>query len=55
MATVKFRYSSWQNISFKGLIDSGVDREDWNEMTDQEQRDVEYEVMNRLVDLEVED
>jgi hypothetical protein len=56
MATVKFRYSSMKNISFHGVIDSGIDREDWNAMEDGEKTDTELDLLAKVVDLsEIED
>lgn len=49
--TVKFRYSAASNYSFRGEVDSGVFRSDWDEMTDAEQQQVYTEVIFGLVDL----
>jgi hypothetical protein len=50
--TVKFRYGSWNNITFHGVLDSGVEREDWEEMTMVEQNEVMSELLFGLVDMD---
>lgn len=32
MATVKLKYSSNTNITFHGVVDTGIERDDWNAM-----------------------
>ncbi len=51
--TVKLRYGAWSNITFHGVIDTEVEREDWEEMTMQEQNDVMSEALFRIVDVDV--
>lgn len=56
MANVMLKYSSWKNISFHGTLDTGISREEWDEMSGEEKEDVFNENLNRLVDIyEVED
>lgn len=56
MANVRLKYSSWKNVSFHGTLDTGIDREEWDEMGPQEKEEVFNENLNRLVDIyEVED
>jgi len=55
MATVKFGYASSSNISFKGILDSGYTREEWDEMSDREKIEAEQELLNELVDIWEED
>lgn len=55
-STVKLQYSSWENITFRGEIDTGIDREDWDQMTDSEKDEVYTDQLHQLVSLsEVED
>lgn len=51
MPTVKFRYSAPSNISFKGQIDSRVEEEDWEEMSNAEREQVESDLLHKLIDL----
>jgi len=51
MSTVKFKYSSMKNINFRGIIDSKIDREDWNAMSYNERDQIEHELLDQLVDL----
>lgn len=56
MATVKFRYSASSNISFHGEIDSEIEREDWDAMSEKERQEVFTETVFELVEIsEVED
>jgi hypothetical protein len=43
--TVKIRVTSFLNINFDHVIDTGIDRLDWSEMSDREQADVAAEVI----------
>jgi hypothetical protein len=52
MGTVKFRYGSWNNITFHGTVDSGIEREDWEEMNMVEQNEVMAELLFGLVDMD---
>lgn len=51
---VKFGYASSKNITFHGTVDTEIDREDWDEMSWEEQAAVEFEILNDLVELWVE-
>jgi hypothetical protein len=51
MGTVKFGYAAASNISFRGVRDSGVAREDWDEMTGPEQDEVLADVLFDLVEI----
>lgn len=54
--TVKLGYSSMRNISFKGVIDTEVSREQWDEMTDAEKDEEITDALFYLVDIwEIED
>lgn len=56
MANVMLKYSSSKNILFHGTLDTGISREEWDEMSGEEKEDVFNENLNRLVDIyEVED
>lgn len=35
--TVKIGYSSGKNISFRGWIETGIEREEWDQMTEEAQ------------------
>lgn len=52
MATVKLRYSAPSNITFHGVIDTRIEREDWREMTWREQDDVTAQLLFNLVDID---
>lgn len=43
--TVKIRVTSFLNIRFDHVIDTGIDREDWADMSDAEQVEVATEVI----------
>lgn len=51
MSTVKLGYASSKNISFKGELDTGIPREQWGEMSEQEQDDTVNDVLNELVEV----
>ena len=51
MATVKFGYAASSNITFRGEIDTGIEREEWDEMSKSEQDDVFSETLFELVDI----
>ncbi len=53
MATVKLRYESWQNINFRGEVDTGIEREEWDEMTPAEQDGEISERLHQLVEISV--
>lgn len=53
--TVKLRYESNKNITFHGEIDTQISREDWDEYSEDTQRDVIQEFLNDLVDVWVVD
>lgn len=49
--TVKLRYSSGENISFRGTIDTGIPCEEWEQMLDSEKDEVIAERLFALVDI----
>lgn len=51
MSTVKLGYASSKNISFKGQLDTGIPREQWDEMSAREQNDTVNDLINELVDV----
>lgn len=51
MATVKFEYESSHNISFKGVVDSGIEREDWDVMSQKDRGEVMTQQLWELVDM----
>lgn len=55
MPKVRIRYSSSSNISFRGVIETHMEREDFDEMTPSEQDLFVVEELNNLVDIYVED
>jgi hypothetical protein len=53
MKTKKFRYSSPANISFRGVLDTGVELDEWDAMLANEQNEHLAElVFDRLLWLE---
>lgn len=53
MDTVKFRYSSPANISFHGVLDTGIHPDDWTEMSPRDQQEALWDaVSNRLIWIE---
>ena len=50
--TVKLRYSAASNISFHGKYDTGITREDWDEMSWSERDDVITDALYYLVDID---
>lgn len=59
MSTVKVRLQSPLNISFDHLEDTGIEREEWDEMSDKERDQVieatVWENVEAFADLDVED
>lgn len=55
MSTVKLNYSAMSNITFHGVIDSGVDWEDWRDMDHQQRYKVCADALFDLVDIDAED
>jgi hypothetical protein len=53
MATVKLAYESSYNISFKGVVDTGIDRDEWAGMSEAEQDEVVTQKLHELVDIDV--
>ena len=53
--TVKLRYASNKNITFHGEIDTQISREDWDDYSEDTQRDVIQEFLNELVEISVVD
>jgi hypothetical protein len=53
--TDKLGYASSSNISFNGKWDTGIEREEWDEMSDHEKAAVENECIWELVDIWVEE
>lgn len=51
MATVKLRYDSSSNITFHGEVDTGIEREEWEEMTENMKIDAISEELFNLVDI----
>lgn len=51
MSTVRFGYSASSNITFKGIVDSGIEREDWDDMTEDEKNNVFGETLFQLVEI----
>lgn len=51
--TVKLGYSSSKNITFHGEIETGIPREDWDQMTEAEQDAFMEETVWDLVQLYV--
>lgn len=49
--TIKLRYSASSNITFRGEIDTGISREEWGEMSEEEQAEVIQDVAAELVDI----
>ena len=54
MATVKFGYGAASNITFHGTYDTGIEHEDWDEMSNDERDAVEIQALFDLVELWVE-
>lgn len=52
--TVKFGYGAASNITFHGTYDTGIEREDWDEMSNDERESVETQALYDLVELWVE-
>jgi len=59
MSTVKVRLQSPLNITFDHLADTGIEREEWDEMTVEEQgqiiEEIVWEHVEAFVDEDVED
>jgi hypothetical protein len=51
MATVKLQYAATSNISFHGVWDTGVEREEWNEMSEEERDGFYEEAVFSLIDI----
>lgn len=51
VATVKLAYSSFKNISFKGTIDTEIEREEWEEMSVEEQDEIITDATFELVEV----
>lgn len=49
--TVKLRYDADSNISFRGLYDTGIEREDWDAMSWSEKDDVITDAVYYLVNI----
>lgn len=53
--TIKFGYSASSNITFRGEIDTGITREEWEAMSKKEQEQELDEAIYGLVDIYVMD
>ena len=54
--TVKLSYSSSKNITFRGTIETGISRADWDAMSEEERDNFIAEELSELVQIcEVED
>ena len=53
--TIRFGYSANLNISFRGEIDTGISREDWEAMSEKEQDQEMDAALYGLVDIYVKD
>lgn len=49
--TVKLRYDSDSNVSFRGVWDTGIEREDWDEMSWSEKDDIMTDAVHYLVNI----
>lgn len=49
--TVQFGYAASSNITFRGTADSGMTREEWNELDKKAQDEIMTEVLWELVDM----
>ncbi|WP_158303165.1 hypothetical protein [Prauserella endophytica] len=49
--TVKFRYSSFKDINFRGEVDSGIPREEWEDYSYKEKGEAYVEMLHELVEL----
>lgn len=52
---MKFRYAAASNISFKGVVEEDITREEWAEMTWEEQDYVLSEITFNLVEVWADD
>lgn len=53
--TVKLGYSSNKNITFRGELDTGIEREEWDTLSEKEQDEVLNDMIWELVQLHVKD
>lgn len=51
MKTVKLGFSSWQNVTFGGEVDTGYTPEEWNDLDRKDQDELIQEKLNELVDI----
>ena len=51
MTTVKLRYSASSNITFHGEIDTQIERQEWEEMSQKEQDEIISDVLFELIDI----
>lgn len=49
--TVKIGYSAFSNITFRGEYDTGIPREEWDEMDEKGQWETMNELLTQDVDL----
>lgn len=49
--TVRFGYSSSANISMVGTVDSGIRRDDWDAMSEEEQNEETSNLVHELIEL----
>ena len=48
---VRLGYSSGRNISFRGTIPTGISRNQWGEMSSEDQDEIIQDLLNELVDV----
>lgn len=53
--TIKLRYSSSKNVTFNGVIDTGISAEEWAGYDDATKNEVVQEFANELVNVSVVD
>jgi hypothetical protein len=53
--TVKLGYAAFSNISYEGEWDTGISREEWDEMTDNEREEEITQIVFNDIDVWVKD
>jgi hypothetical protein len=53
--TVKLGYTAFSNISYEGEWDTGISREEWDEMTDNEREEEITQIVFNDIDVWVKD
>lgn len=48
---VRLGYSSYHNISFKGTVETGIPRSEWNELTEKDKDEVIEDSVWDLIDI----